>query len=133
MLLLFVPDIRNINHLITMKKKHPNSKQACARHRHLPSFVHVPAFFTSSIAYSTLVAFALLLLVFTPSGVGSNRGYGAIKPDVEDAIDDFVQETLSCREIVGMNLAVVRGNKTLLAKVRDQHVEVVVMVSLCDD
>ena len=57
----------------------------------------------------------ICLLIIAPVG-GGNRGYGAINQVLEDAIDDFVEETLSCREIVGMNLAVVRGNKTLLAK-----------------
>ena len=57
-----------------------------------------------------------LFLAFTLTGVGSNRGYAYIHTDMEDAIDKFVKATLECREIVGLNLAVVRGNKTLIAK-----------------
>ena len=46
----------------------------------------------------------------------SNRGYAYIYPGQEDIIDMFVEETLRCREIVGINLVIVQGNKTLIAK-----------------
>ena len=63
-----------------------------------------------------LLFLPLFLCLFFAPGAGGNRGYGAIDTHIEDAIDEFVAATLSCREIVGLNLAVVQGNKTKLAK-----------------
>ena len=58
----------------------------------------------------------VLVSLLTISHVHSNQANEAITPEFEDLIDAFVEETLTCRDIVGMNLAVIRGNETLLAK-----------------
>jgi beta-lactamase class C len=49
-------------------------------------------------------------------GTGSNRGYAYVHVDLEEVIDEFVTEILQCREIVGLNLVVVQGEKTKIAK-----------------
>ena len=61
---------------------------------------------------------ALLLIISAQALLSQSAESGDVSDRnwLEASVDSFVESLLSCRDVLGLNIAIVKGNETLLAK-----------------